>query len=610
MKLNSLTRYGILLLFFIPGFLSPVFSQDTRLTATVSKNKISLNETFEYKIEVSGKSTNLPSPQFPDFDSFNVLSGPNTATSIQFINGKMSSSKSFSYYLQPQKFGEFVIPPATLEADGEIISSNEIKVTVTKATDQTEPHSQSPKSRQDTEISGEDLYLKVDMDKNSVYQNEQILLTYKLYFRVKVSSYNMEKLPANPGFWTEEFQTPSQPTVSTEVINGVSYNVATLRKVALFPTRTGELTIEPMTISVDAVVRRTGRSRSLFDSFFDDPFGRTVRKTLTTKSKTIKVKEIPSQNKPADFNGAVGKYSLNIDADQTQIKANEAISIKLSITGEGNIKLLSLPKLKLPPDIQVYEPTEKTNINRDNNKISGNKVVEYIIFPRFKGNYVIKPITLSYFNPSNNKFERLSTQPITLNVLPGVETAEGIASGSSLNRQEVALLGEDIRFIKQSAHFSKEGDLIYRNWLYFSIYFLPLFGLIFAWSFARQREKIRKDSRLAKRRKAGRIAAKHLTEAKKALKSSPKEVFYRKISQALQGFVSDRLNIEMTDFNASTVKNNLTQAGVGDDEIIEYQSCLEESDFRQFAGSNIDIQEMKIFFERVKKILTRLEKYI
>jgi hypothetical protein len=425
-----------------------------------------------------------------------------------------------------------------------------------------------------------------------------------------VSSYNVEKLPANPGFWTEEFQTPSQPTVGTEIINGVSYNVATLRKVALFPTRSGELTIEPMTISVDAVVRRTGRSRSLFDSFFDDPFGRTIRKTLTTKAKSVKVKEIPNQNRPNDFNGAVGRYLLKIEADKTQLKANEAVSIKLTIAGEGNIKLLSLPELSLPPDIQVYNPTEKTNINKENNKISGNKVIEYVIFPRFEGDYVIKPITLSYFNPANSRFERISTEPITLYVSPGTVAAEGLASGSSLNRQEVALLGEDIRFIKQGARFYKEGEKIYRNWLYLSIYFIPVFGLILAWSFARQREKIRSDLKLAKRRKAGRIAAKHLAEAKRALKSSPKEVFYRKMSQALQGFVSDRLNIEMTDFNAATVKNNLEQAGVGHDEIIEYQSCLGESDFRQFAGGNIDLQEMKIFFERVKKILTRLEKYI
>jgi hypothetical protein len=178
MNLKNHIKYGILYLLIIPGLWGQLFSQDTRLTATVSKNKVALNETFEYKVEVSGTSTNLPSPQFPNFDAFNVLSGPNTATSIQFINGKMSSSKSFSYYLQPQKLGEFVIPAATLELEGEIISSNEIKMTVTEAADQKESQTQAPTSRRDEEISGEDLYLKAEIDRSTVYQNEQILLTY------------------------------------------------------------------------------------------------------------------------------------------------------------------------------------------------------------------------------------------------------------------------------------------------------------------------------------------------------------------------------------------------------------------------------------------------
>jgi hypothetical protein len=603
--------WGTIYFLLIIACFSQLFSQDVQITATVNKNKVALNETFEYKIEISGNKSNLPSPQFPSFDAFNVLSGPNTASSYQFINGKMSSSKSFSYYLQPQNLGEFTIPAATIEVDGEVISSNEIKMTVTKANAaQKKARQQTPGSRQDAEISGEDLFLKADIEKTSVYQNEQILVTYKLYFRVNVNSYNIEKIPANPGFWTEEFKIASQPTVSKETINGIAYNVATLRKVALFPTRSGELTIEPLTISADARVKTKRRTRSLFDSFFDDPFGRTVRKTLTTRAKKVTVKPIPKSNRPADFNGAVGRFTLNMQVDKEELTVNEAASIKLTISGEGNIKLLKPPVLSLPPDIQVYDPTEKTNIKRENNKVSGNKIVEYVVFPRFEGAYTIKPLTLSYFNPKNGKFARLTSSPITLTVLPGTSLTGSMVSGSNLNRQEVALLGEDIRFIKQTARFFKAGDKIYRSWLYLSIYLLPLIGLIMAWNFAKQREKIRSDLQLAKRRKAGRIAAKHLAEAKRSLKSSLQGEFYRKMSQALQGFVSDRLNIQMTDFNAMTVKKNLESAGLGVDEIQEYQSCLEESDYRQFAGGESDIIEMKNFFERAKNILTRLEKYI
>ena len=601
----------ILLKLILFSAFNSILAQDVQLKASVSKNKVGINETFEYSIEVSGKSTSLPTPVLPSFTDFtNLSSTPSTSTSIQFINGKISSTLSYTVFLQPQKTGEFIIAPATLEVEGEVIKSNEIKITVTKQSTKPKAQSQTPQSRQDADISGEDLYLKAEVDKKSAYQNDQIIVTYKLYFRINVRSYDLEKIPANPGFWTEEFKIPSQPTIETEVINGIAYNVATLKKVALFPTQSGDLTVEPMVIAVDAVIRQQRRSRSLFDSFFDDPFGRTVRKSLATKPVTIKVKPIPDQDKPVDFSGAVGKYTLTIQTDKKVLKVNDAATVKLTLVGEGNIKLLKLPDLSLPPDIEVYDPTEKTIINREHDKISGSKIVEYVIFPRYEGEYTLKPITFSYFDPKSGRFKQLNTTPITFQVLPGAAIAGGVISGSSLSKQEVALLGEDIRFIKEKATFYLTDEKIYHNWLYYFSYLVPILGFVFIWNYAKQREKIRSDVHLARKRRAGKIASKHLNDAKKAMKTTQKTDFYRKMSQALQGFVSDRLNIQITDFNVSTVTSNLAKVGVKPDEIQEYQVCLDESDFRQFAGGDVDLEEMKSFFERAKKILTRLEKYI
>jgi hypothetical protein len=602
-------RIHIVVLLFI-SIAGKLFSSEISLNATVDKNNVGMNDRFVYTIEVIGKSANLPNPAFPSFEDFSVLSGPNTSTNIQFINGAMSASKSYTFYLRPQKAGKFNIAPATLDVDGETISSNNIQITVVKGGTPAQPQKQTPKSRKDEDLLGENLYLKTFIDKKSVYQNQQILVEYKLYFRVDVRSYNIEKVPTNPGFWMEEFKLPSQPRVSNEIINGITYRVATLRKVALFPTRSGELTIEPMTISLDAVVKQKRRSRSIFDDFFDDPFGRTVKTTVSSQTLKINAKPLPEKDRPADFDGVVGKYNIALKADKTELKANEAVSIQLSIKGDGNVKLLKVPKIDLPADMEIYDPKEKTNISRENNKISGSKVVEYVIVPRFKGTYKIEPVSFSYFDPVKAKYSSLKTNPVSLSVLEGDVPTSGLIAGSSLSKQEVELLGEDIRYIKESAEFYPLGRKLYTDWLYLFSYLLPILGLILAWRYSVYRNQLRGNIGLARRRKAGKIASKHLTRARQTLKSGDKEEFYRATTQALQGFVSDRLNLQTTDFSAVNVEKDLHSANVGDKEVKEYLDCLQESDFRRYSGSGSETEELKSFYERIRKILTRLEKYI
>jgi hypothetical protein len=597
-------------LFFllIISIFSYLVAQDVELKASVNKNKVNINESFEYKVEVSGKSMNLPHPKFPSFNDLAILSGPNSSTSIQWINGKMSSSKVYTFYLKPQKTGMIKILPVTIDLDGKELTSNDINIEVVKGSEKEEPAESKITSRKDDDIAGGNLYLQTFVKKRSVYQNEQVIVTYVLYFKTSVRSYGFEKLPPNPGFWTEEFKMPSQPVVEEEIINGVKYNKAVLRKIALFPTQSGELTIEPITVAIEALEKR--RSHSIFDSFFDDPFGRTVRKILSTKLVVINVKPVPQTKQPNNFRGDVGKFTLSLISDKTRVKANEAISIKLNLAGEGNIKLVNLPRISFPPDFEVYDPKEKTTIDREGVQIKGGKTIEYIVVPRFAGNYTIKPQSFSYFDPVLHKFNTLTTEPLQIEVLPGDKSIAGMATGTGLSKQEVELLGRDIRFIKEESKYYKIGNRIYKNWLYWFAYFIPVMALVFSLFYRRQLELIRSDLKLARRRKAGKIAARHLREAKKVLRSNMHKDFYRVMSSALQGFVSDKLNIQMTDFNAESVKKNLQKVGVGPEEIDEYRNCLEESDFRQFAGGKTDLTEMNKFYDRTKKILTRLEKYI
>lgn len=596
-------------LFLLFGGMTALPAQDVSLKASVNRNQVNVNQRFEYKIEVSGSSRSLPDPELPEFKGLNILSGPNVSTSIQIVNGAMSSSKTYSYYLYATAEGEFKIPAVALQVNGRQVKSNEITVTVSgKATAQGESGQQNARST-DEDMLGENLYLKALVSKTNVFQNEQIVVEYKLYFRVQVRSYNFEKLPANPGFWTEEFNMPSQPAISTEIVNGIQYNVATLRKVALFPTESGELSIEPLVVSVDALVKDRSRQRSLFDSFFDDPFGRSVRKVLASETVKVKVKPLPKNGKPAGFDGAVGKFTMQVRADKTQLKANEAVSVKVNLSGEGNVKLLQAPVLTTPPDMEKYDPKEKVTINNKGPVISGSREIEYILVPRFEGEYRINPVYFSYFDPGAGKYRTLKSNALNISVQPGDEVAGNIVSAGSLSKQEVELLGEDIRFIKQTTEFRSSGAPLYKSLYYYFAYLLPVLFIFAARRYRSHVDTLSSDRVLARRRRAGKITARHLAEAKSSMKKDPQK-FYNVITRALQGFVSDKLNIDLTDFTAESVRNNLKNVGVKDSEIEEYQACLEESDMRQFAGMSTDTAELGAFFNRVKNILTKLEKYI
>ena len=599
-------------LFFI-FFAGLSFAGDISLKAYVSKNTVGLQEQFSYSVEVSGQSASLPSPDFPEFRDFYVLSGPNSSTNIQWINGRMSSSKTFTFYLQAQKEGQLTIGAVTLNYEGKRYSSGPVTINVVKNKSVApSPAQRKPApSREDSEISGQSIYLKTTVSKRNVYLGEQIILTYKLYFRTNLRGYDFKKLPTNPGFWKEEFKLPAQPVIENEVVNGMRYNVVTLRKQALFPTQTGELRIDPMEIVVEALVRKRRSSRSLFDSFFDDPFGRTIQKTVIGKALTIKVKPLPEQGKPANFSGAVGNYNFKVLADKKRVKANEPITVKLIVSGSGNIKMIELPKLKLPSDIEQYEPALNTNIKHKSNTVSGSKTAEYTLIPRIEGQYEIKALSFSWFDPHRGKYRSVSSAPIRLTIEKGKQSFLSSGRGvGNLGGKEVALLGRDIRYIKEYSQFEAVGYKAYLNPFYLLSIFTGLFLFLAFIIYNNRQAALLGNEKLARSRKAGKIASRQLSRARSMLNNPQETAFYKAISQALQGFVRDRLNIELTEFSKAAVRKKLSERNIGQEEIDEYIAVLEESDFRQYAGTFAGQEDRNEFYEKAKTILTKLEKWI
>lgn len=584
---------------------------DISIRSYVNKNVVGINENFSYSIEVSGKTTSLPDPVPPQFDNFYVLSGPNTSTNLQWINGRMSATKVYSFYLQPKKKGRLTIPPAKVQYKGKVYQSNAIVITVKDQPSKPKaaPQTKAPRRTTSKDILGQSIYLKTVVSKRKAYVGEEIIVKYRLYFRVNVRGYDFQKLPSFPGFWVEDFQMRSQPTIENVIVNGLNYNVATIRKVALFPTHSGELTLEPISVVVEAQVRK--RSTSIFDSFFEDPFGSVVQKTISSKPVKIEVMDLPKEGQPADFSGAVGEYTLSASVDKNQAKTNEAIALHIKISGEGNIKMVNLPDVPVLPGIEKYDPKINTQIDNLGETIRGTKKAEYILIPRIPGDYTIPSLSFTFFNPKTKQYVTLKSKPISLHITGAPTTAVNTpVGGGNFDQQYVQMIGQDIRYIKEFSRFQPKGYRPYRSLTFWGLMGLGVVLFILFVLFNDYQARVSSDERLIRSRKAGKLAAKQLSTAHEALKAGDQERFFKAVSAALQGFVRDKLNLELTDFSTPNVRKHLTERHIDSDVVEEYIAILEEADFRQFAKADASDEDLQAFYDRAKTVLTKLEKWI
>ena len=383
----------LLILFYV----FPVRGQEIQFTASVDKNTMTLEQTLTLTIRIMSTSANIPgSPQVPDLDGLSVVSGPSTSTNISFVNGRVSGEKSYSYVLIPIREGRVTIGEAVFKLGNKEYKSRPIEIQVGKgsAAPQQPKAVQPPGTQSKTTDLNKALFVKVFIDNRNPYQNEGVTVTYKIYTRLRVSSYGIVKPPTATGAWIEEYELPQQPVLKTEVIDGISYQTAVIKKLELFPTKTGELVLEPLVVQADAVVKRQRDKFNFnFDSFFnDDFFGRTVRRKLTAPGVKFQIKPLPSANKPAGFNNIVGKFSIKSEIDKTDVTTNEAVSLKIKIAGSGNIKLIDAPKVNVSSDFEQYEPKSEEKISRTGNSITGEKIFEYVFpaqFSKVEGNLVI-----------------------------------------------------------------------------------------------------------------------------------------------------------------------------------------------------------------------------
>lgn len=589
---------------------APGVADDATFNASVSKNPVGLGDQVTLSLELkntgAGGGKNL---QLPDLSKFHIMAGPNQSSSMQFVNGVISSSVTYSYVLQPKELGKITIGPASIEAGGTTYRTTPITLEVVKGS----PRTQAPQSATQPDVAaqiGDNLFLKGTVDRSRVLQGEQINLTFKLYTRVSVANYSVEKNPTMTGFWSEEVENPKNIELTTEVMNGKQYRVGVIRKLALFPTQSGTLEISPM--EVQTTVQVQNRSLDPFDSFFRDPFGRNVNYVAKSEPIKIRVDPLPS-GAPAGFKGAIGNFKMTAGVDRRNARTNEPITLTVKISGTGNVKLLESPEVTVPSDFEQYTPKVSDNINRGG-QISGTKTFEYLLIPRYPGVKRISPVSFVYFDLRKREYVTIRSGEIELSIEQGLAADHTPVAGVS--RGDVQLLSQDIRFIKiTDPGFRRQGEYAYNSGLFMTMVLLPLLGLGGVFVYSRRREAVTQDELGYRRRQALKVAQKGLRQAEVLLRkhvdpATPdrKMSFYSEIARALWKYLGDKLSIPPGDLSIDRTLEELARRSVNGEVSASLKSLLELCEMARFAPTSVTEAMMHRSYSDAKSIIVELER--
>lgn len=600
MKLVLIKIFTLVILFF--HFVS--FAQT--FTASVDNSTVSDNDRFQVDFTFSGSGINgLKNFTPPDFNSFYLFSGPNQSTSISMINGATTASLTYSYIIQAKSTGTFKIGKASIEYDGQKFETEPLTITVVKG--KVQPKSQDNSAISDKEIA-ENLFIRAVVDKSKAYLGEQVTVTYKLYTRLNIASQmSINKLPQYQGFWAEELESSPNINFTTEMYEGKQFRVGILKKAALFPTQTGLLEVTPFELNVPVQVQvQKQKSRNLWDDFFQDPFGRYETKNYNAVSNKLKVEvlPLPDKNKPESFNGAVGNFTFSTSVSDKNVKTNEPVTIKLSVSGNGNISLLNLPEVNLPAGFEKYEPKLSESINRKN-IISGTKSGEYLFVPRLVGKREIPSIEFSYFNPLKKDYTTIKSEPVVLNI----EQGESIPSVEVTGKEEVRQLGQDIYFIKtKNNDIQKSEKYIFTQPVFWVISAVPFIASFLLVGFKRRQDKISGNVALMRYQKAQKVARTRLKTAKKFMDENNYKDFYTEISLALFGYLEDKLHIPKSEFTVDRAIEILNLKNVKPEITESLKSTAYKCEFVRFAPGAEKSAAMNEMYNELSVLIINIEK--
>jgi hypothetical protein len=588
----------------------PVKADDNvKLTASAPGTVI-MGRPFQITYTANSKVTDFKAPAITNFD---ILAGPfkSESYSSQIINGNVSSSVSisFTYTLQAQKTGTFTIPSASVTVDGNKVTSSGLNIKVLPDDGKGnagQGGSSGSSQASSAGISSQNIFIKPVLSRTSVYEQEAVTLTYKLYTTYDIVQYSNKSIPEFNGFLKQEFERTGNTQLDYENYNGRNYLTAVLYQVVLYPQSAGELTIDKA--SFEAIIRVQSRQqvRSIFDEFFESYSN--VAKVIDVPPVKIRVNPLPS-GKPAGFYGLVGQFAMNASLTTNQVKVNEAVTLKLNIPGSGNMKLLKNPEFDFPDAFEVYDPKVTNNFKTSSSGLTGNKSIEIMFIPRHAGGYEIPSSEVSYFDPKEKKYKILKTPVFSVQVLKSDGTVDNNPVVNNYSaKEDVKQLGNDIHYIyTDNIELSKEdGEYLFSSFRGWLIFIIPLIISIIFYLIFRKQVRDNADTVMVKNRKANKMATRRLKFAQKLLKEGNKEKFYEEVMKSLWTYLSDKLNIPVAELNKEKVTVVLNDKKIDELMIKQLTDVLNTCEFARFAPSS-GKDEMGNLYEEAIKIISSLE---
>ena len=561
----------------------------------LSKEKLGVNERLKVEFVMNKDGDNFNPP---NFQGFKVVMGPSQSISSSWINGKRSYSKSYSYILVPNAQGNFKIGQASIEISGKTYKTLPKSVTVTAAVD----NPNAPKTADD--FADENLHLVAEVSKTNPYLNEAVSVVYKLYISpsISVTNYRPVDNPKYNNFWSQDIPVTKYNTING-TYQGKPYRSVILKRVVLYPQKTGKLSIEPLSLEIYADVPTNRRD------FFGGRVYKQASKIVSAGKRTLYVKDLPETGKPADFSGAVGDFEFAVTTSKSSLNASESLQAKVEVSGRGNLKLFQLPTPELPSALEVYEPEFEENVRTTLSGMEGKVSNNYTIVPSYRGKYPIPSVTFSFFNPKTGKYNTLSSEEVTINVLEGPTGSGDISTsaGSGQNQKYTVAVGKQFHFIKLKPNLismaSKPffGSRRFFIWLLAPLLLIPLVILLF-----KKRQARESDEAGRKIRRANRLAKKYLSAAKKELGN--KEAFYVSLEKALHNYLKAKLKIETSEFSKEKITALLTEKSVDAAAINGFLELLKNCEMARYSPFS-DVQ-MQQDYNKASEVITQMDRQL
>jgi len=600
-------------LFIIILFISSwAVAQTPTFVAQVSKNKVAVGETFQVAFTLNGSGNNLV---YPNFNDFNIYSGPNQSQSVSMVNGNVSQSTTISLFIAAKKEGKYTIGAASVMSGNQKLETKPIVIEVVKGNPQPsnaaaqggqQQNQTTEKNQYTSEISNDDLFVRTYLSKTKCFLGEQLTLTQKVYSRVDLRGFQNVKFPPYNGFWSQQENNTQQINLKQENVNGVIYNVADYSKVYLFPQRSGTLVIEP--VELDCIVRRQTKRqpRNIFEQFFGAGGYEDV--VIKVKSKPVKVdvQDLPMQNKPELFSGAVGNFSYKAELDKAQVKANEAINLKITISGQGNIKLIEPLKLNLPESFESYDPKINENIKIVGG-VSGSITYNYLIIPREKGDFTLNNLSFNYFDADKKQYVSIPSPEIKLNVLEG---DAGSAQIISPEKHGVKESENDIRYIKTGdLDLQKNKEEFFSSTTHYLLLLFPTLLFFAGLYLARQHVKANSNIIAVKERKAAKVAKRQLAIAEKHMMQNNKDVFFNEVLNALNKYIGDKFALSIVDLSKEKITEMLVSRNITDATAKNVIETLNTCEYAKYAPSAVTGDLRKVYQDTIE-LISQIEEQI